>query len=132
MKKAVFILLSLVCALCAACTSNAGQQSSNDQQYAGPVPVRRSLYHNPDSLAYYAALAYKDEDPQGLFVTGVAAWLRRLDEHFPDSVTTVSFEEADIMLLRAAQLGHQDAIRAIHCLDSAGLWHHSLPEDLEK
>ena len=126
-----FLLLASTCTLLlfTACTYGSKPASTEN---LNTVPVSKALFHNPDSLAYYAELAYLHDNPKGLFVTGVAAWLRRLDENFPDSLTTVSFEEADIMLLRAAQLGYPDAIRAIHCLYADSLWHHSLPEYLEK
>lgn len=70
-----------------------------------------------------------DEDPRGLFVTGAAAYLKWQGE-LPDSLglTTVSRDEADIMLLRAAELGSEDAKTLIHCLHENGAWHHSLPE----
>ena len=71
-----------------------------------------------------------DEDPKALFITGAAAYLRRQDPQPFDSLglTTVSRDEADIMLLRAAELGNADALALIHCLDANGSWHHSLPE----
>lgn len=93
------------------------------------VEVRASLFHNHDSLIYYAERAYMDEDPRGLFVTGAAAYLKWQGE-LPDSLglTTVSRDEADIMLLRAADLGSEDAKNLIHCLHENGAWHHSIPE----
>ena len=94
-----------------------------------PVHVSRALYHNPDSLAHYAELAYLHEDPQGLYVTGAAAFLRDSDPDFPDSCTTVSLDEAAILLLRAAELGHEDALTLIRCLDANDRWGHSVPEN---
>ena len=70
-----------------------------------------------------------DEDPRGLFVTGAAAYLKWQDPaSFPASCTTVSRDEADIMLFRAAELGNPDARQLILCLHKNGCWHHSLPE----
>ena len=95
-----------------------------------PVEVNSSVFYNHDSLNYYAALAYKDEDPRGLFITGAAAYLKWQGD-LPDSLglTTVSRDEADIMLLRAAELGNPDARQLILCLHKNGAWHHSLPEN---
>ena len=96
---------------------------------SSPVEVSSSVFCDPDSLLYYAALAYKDEDPRALFVTGAAAYLKWQDPAaFPASCTTVSRDEADIMLLRAAELGNDDARQLILCLYKNGAWHHSLPE----
>jgi len=95
---------------------------------AAPVEVRASLFYHPDSLLEYARRAYLEDDPQGLFVTGAAAYLREQDPHFPDICHTVSLDEADIMLIRAAQLGHPDAIQFIRCLDANGCWSHDIPE----
>ena len=106
-----------------------GYKSGKNGTKPHPVHVSKSLFHNPDSLLYYAALAYKDDDPQGLYVTGAAAFLRANDPAFPDSCTTVPLDEARIMLTRAADLGHEDAITLIHCLQSEGVWDHSLPQE---
>ena len=124
MKHIFYIILAVTCTLIlGACTSKEKQATST------PVDVPASIFHNPDSLCYYAALAYKDEDPRGLFVTGAAAYLKWQDpESFPENCTTVSRDEADIMLLRAAELGNEDAKNLIHCLHENGAWHHSLPE----
>ncbi|MBR0195079.1 MAG: hypothetical protein IJQ32_02395 [Paludibacteraceae bacterium] len=95
-----------------------------------PVQIRRSLFYNGDSLSYYAALAYKDEDPTALYITAVASYLSVQDPNFPDSIHTVPVDEAEIMLLRAAELGQPDAISLIHCLDASGCWNHSVPQTL--
>ena len=92
------------------------------------VEIPASIFFNQDSLNAYAELAYLHDDPKGLFVTGAAAYLRAQDPNFPDSCTTVSLDEADIMLLRAAELGYPDALNLIRCLDAHGQWHHSIPE----
>ena len=124
MRKSI-LLLAFTCTLSvSACTSGNRNENNSEPQ---PVPVSKALFHNPDSLSYYAALAYKYEDPKGLFVTGVAARLA-LQPGWPDSLTTVSKDEGDIMLLRSAELGYPDAIQAIRCLDYHGCWGHSVPE----
>ena len=93
-----------------------------------PVTVSKSLFHNPDSLLYWAERAYMHDDPQGLYITGAAAFLRIQDSDFPDSIYTVPVDEAEIMLLRSAELGYPDALTLIHCLDAEGCWHHLIPE----
>ena len=114
-RKCRILFLLSTCTLLTACTCCPNKKATTDN-LPRPVQVRKSLFHNPDSLAYYAALAYKDDDPQGLYVTGAAAFLRAQDPAFPDSCTTVPLDEASIMLRRAAELGHKDAISLIHCL----------------
>ena len=120
------LVLALTCTLpLTACTS--GKSSKNSTSDASPVPVSKALFHNPDSIAYYAEKAYLHEDPKGLYVMGVAARLRAAGT-LPDSITTVPMDEADIMLLRSAELGYPDAIKAIKCLAAKGCWNHSIPE----
>ena len=123
--KAPFFLMIITCTLAACTCGNKQQTSTSDEPQ--PVPVSRALFHNPDSLSFYAALAYKDEDPKGLYVTGAAARLAQ-QPGWPDSLTTVSVDEGDIMLLRAAELGYPDALQLIRCLDYHGCWNHSIPE----
>ena len=122
----VLIIATVWCAGCS--KSKPSKAAAPEAENSSPVLVSKSLFHNPDSLLYYAERAYLHDDPEGLYVTGVAAYLRAQDPFFPDSCTTVSLDEADIMLLHAAELGHKDAAQLIHCLDSHGQWHHSLPE----
>ena len=95
---------------------------------SSPVEVSSSVFCDPDSLLYYAERAYMDEDPRALFITGAAAYLKWQGD-LPDSLglTTVSRDEADIMLLRAADLGNPDARQLILCLHKNNCWHHSLP-----
>jgi len=125
MIKRYFLLITCTL-LVSACTSDKASKATTSE--VEPVDVSKALFHNPDSLSYYAALAYKDDDPKGLFVTGAAAYLRAQDPNFPDSCTTVSLDEADIMLLHASELGNADAIKLIRCLNAHGQWHHSIPE----
>ena len=114
-----------MCTFLSACTCCSNKADKDATQ---PVPVRKSLFHNRDSILYYADLAYNHEDPKGLFVMAVAAYLHE-DGTLPDSITTVSLDEAEIMLLRSAELGYPDALQAIRCLSSHGMWDHSIPED---
>ncbi len=122
--KHIFLFLVIACALLFSACTRCSQRPADEIER---VEIRASLFFNPDSLCYYAALAYKDDDPKGLFVTGAAAYLREQGQ-MPDSCTTVPLDEADIMLLRAAELGYPDAIKLIRCLAAHGCWHHSIPE----
>ena len=124
------IALLIVCALVCACSSSNSDTSTPEPNQDILIPVRmdNSLYYNPDSLLHYAELAYLHDDPQGLYITGSAAYLRTQDPNFPDSCTTVPLDEADIMLLRSAELGCDDACRMIHSLELMDLWNHSIPE----
>ena len=94
-----------------------------------PVNISKALFFNHDSLTYYAALAYKDDDPKGLFVLGMTYYLRVNDPDFLPDFPNPDKDEADIMLLHAADLGYPDAIQFIHCMHNNGCWNHSLPED---
>ena len=121
----------VTCALfLVACTRSNNKVSTEDAPR--PVNISLSLFHNPDSLAYYAQKAYLEEDPKGLYVTGVASYLALFDE-WPDSLTTVSYEdEGWLMIWRSAQLGYPDALQLIHCMDASGIWQHSIPEPIEE
>ena len=130
MQKHLFLIffLAFTCTLSlSACTSGKSSENSASADVAQPVPVSKALFHNPDSILYYAEKAYLHEDPKGLYVMGAAARLAQ-QPGWPDSVTTVSVDEGDIMLLRAAELGYPDAIQLIRCLDAHGCWNHSIPE----
>ena len=108
----------------ASCTCGKSSNASKGDEAQG-VEVSRALFHNPDSLLFYARHAYLDtvpENPQALYITGAAAFLRAQDPNFPDSCTTVPLDEARIMLLRAAELGHEDAQHLILCLQEGGCW----------
>ena len=122
--RASLFLIVITCTLAACTCGNKKVDTSAEPQ---PVPVSRALFHNHDSLSYYAAVAYKDDDPKGLYVTGAAARLAQ-QPGWPDSLHTVSVDEGDIMLLHAAELGYPDAIQLIRCLDYHGCWNHSIPE----
>ena len=90
--------------------------------------VSASLFHNPDSLLFYAEKAYLEDDAYGLYVTGAAAFLRENNPDFPDSCTTVPLDEARIMLLRAAALNEPHAQQLVHCLELDADWDNSIPE----
>lgn len=105
-----------------------------------PVEIRKSLFFNPDSIAYYSAIAAREDDPRALFIVGMAAHLRAADpeyRHFIDSISPLhggieggfSLDEADHYLLRAAELGSEDAIKYIRCCDYHGTWHHFVPRN---
>ena len=110
-----------------------------------PVSIRKSLFFNPDSIAYYTALAAREDDPRALFIAGMAAHLYAADPDFRafiDSVSSIqssplyggseggfSLSEADHYLLRAAELGNPDAIKYIRCCDYHGTWHHFVPDN---
>ena len=123
MRKTLFLLL-FTCTLMVACTCG------NNKVSTEPVSVSKALFHNRDSLLFWAERAYKFEDPKGLYVTGAAAYLQIQDPEAFDTLglTTVSIEEADILLLRAAELGNEDALKLIKCLAKEGCWTHSIPE----
>lgn len=92
-----------------------------------PVEIRKSLFFNPDSIAYYSAIAAREDTPRALFIVGMAAHLRAADPDYPVSISTVSLDEADHYLLRAAELGDPDAIQYIRCLSAHGQWSHFVP-----
>ncbi len=127
-KHTKFIIFLLFTCTLAACTcGNKNKVSTEDAPR--PVEISTALFYNGDSLGYYAAVAYKDDDPKGLYVTAAASILSGQDPNFPDSIYTVPVDEAEIMLLRSAELGYPDALTLIHCLDAQGYWHHSIPEN---
>ena len=93
------------------------------------IRYNTDIFQNRDSLLYYAALAYKDEDPDALGITGTAAFIYDGDEAAHDTLPIVSTDEGAIMLLRAAELGNARSAWIITCLNYHGAWHHSLPEN---
>ena len=115
------------CTLLVACMCGKKKQSSKGGE-PQPVNISKALFHNADSLLYYAERAYLRDDPDALFITGLASFISVQDPDFPDSIYTVPIDEAEIMLLHAADLGQPDALQFIQCLDKQGHWHHSLPE----
>lgn len=113
---------------CTCCNNNSNSTDSPSfrkglgEGSSQPVQVSASLFHNPDSLLFYAEKAYLEDDAYGLYVTGAAAFLRENNPDFPDSCTTVPLDEARIMLLRAAELGNEDAKNLVHCLELDADW----------
>ena len=92
-----------------------------------PVELSKLLYCNADSIAYYSAIAAREDNPRALFIVGMAAHLRAADPNYPSDVVTVSLDEADHYLLRAAELGYPDAIKYIKCCEYHGTWKHFVP-----
>ena len=125
-KCRISALLLFTCTLLISCTSCS--KKSSTESAPRPVEIRKSLIYNGDSLAYYAERAYLHDDPDALFITGLASFISVQDPDFPDSIYTVPIDEAEIMLLHAADLGQPDALQFIQCLDKQGHWHHSIPE----
>ena len=91
--KHILILL-FTCTLAACTCGNKNKVSTEDAP--SPVEISKSLFYNGDSLRYYAALAYKDDDSKGLYVTAAASILSGQDPDFPDSIYTVPIDEAEI------------------------------------
>ena len=89
-----------------------------------PLEFSRAIYFNRDSLMYYTELAYLHDDPKGLYVAGAAAYLKEY-AGLSDTLPTIP-------LLRSAELGNEDAVALIRCLDYHNCWGHSLPKQLEK
>ena len=83
--------------------------------------MRASLFHNRDSVNYYAERAYKLDDPQGQFVVGACYYLRKQGD-LPDDIYVVSHNEADSMLIFSAAQGFEPAINLIHCLHANDSW----------
>ena len=128
--KALKFLLFTCTIFCVSCTCSNNKVSTGDEPRS--VNISLALYHDRDSLAFYAQKAYLEEDPKGLYVTGVASYLALFDE-WPDSLTTVDYEDEGWLLIwRAAQLNYSDAVQLIHCMDASGIWNHSIPEPIEE
>ena len=76
----------------------------------------------------YARRAYLDDDPAALYITGTAAYVHAADSAARDSLSVVPLDEANIMLLRACELGNEEACTFIHELDKQDKWEHYIPE----
>ena len=101
-----------------------------------PVSIRKSLFFNPDSIAYYTSIAAREDDPRALFIAGMATRLSLADPDYPFSSSPIhggtegglpAPSEADHYLLRAAELGYPDAVTYIRCLAAHDQWPHYLP-----
>ena len=117
--------MAITCTLFLACTSKKPQEEDL------AVPIRKSLFHDRDSVMYYYEQGLRHNDPKGLYVIGVAAHLR-YNGTLPEEIYAPTVKEGNQYLLLSAQLGYPDAIQAIRCLDAHGCWTLSLPEQLEK
>jgi hypothetical protein len=106
---------------------SSGLASTCDADVPKPVEIRKSLFFNSDSIAYYSAIAAREDDPRALFIAGMAAHLRIADPDYPSEIITVPIDEADHYLIRAAELGNPDAMQYIKCCDYHGTWHHFVP-----
>ena len=96
------------------------------------VPNRPTLYapifYSADSLYRYIDLAFHTDDLEALTVAGTAAYnLRVFDRAALDSLPAVELDDADMMLIYAAQRGYEPAFTVIGYLNALDLWHHSLP-----
>ena len=113
--------LLIICALCAISCSN------THSAQASSIEFSEALFHNHDSLLYYAERAFLRDDPKGQYVLGASSYLR-LQGNMPDSLYTLPLWEADFMLIRAAEQDYQPAIDLIRLLQANGEWHHEIIE----
>ena len=96
-----------------------------------PVVLDRAVFHNIDSINYYADLAFATDDPRALFITGIASHLYYVDPEFPKEAFTVSPDEGELLLIRAAEKGSEDAMTYIRCEHAHGTWDHVLPKNFK-
>ena len=85
------------------------------------VEVKASLFHNRDSVNYYAQRAFENDDPKGQFVVGACYYLREQGDLLED-IYVVSHNLADSMLIYSAAQNFEPAINLIHCLHDNGAW----------
>lgn len=93
-----------------------------------PVVLDRAVFHNIDSINHYADLAFTTDDPRALFITGIASHLYYVDPEFPKEAFTVSPDEGELLLIRAAEKGSEDAMTYIKCLLAHDNWSHPIPQ----
>lgn len=93
-----------------------------------PVVLDRAIFHNIDSINHYADLAFTTDDPRALFITGIASHLYYVDPEFPKEAFTVSPDEGELLLIRAAEKGSEDAMTYIKCLAAHDNWSHPIPK----
>ena len=93
-----------------------------------PVVLDRAIFHNIDSINHYADLAFATDDPRALFITGIASHLYYVDPEFPKEAFTVSPDEGELLLIRAAEKGSEDAMTYIKCLAAHDNWGHPIPQ----
>lgn len=128
-KCCSIVLVAILCVCAFISGWHAGKSFSPlcDTDAPEPVEISKLLFFNPDSVAYYSAIAAREDDPRALFVAGMAAHLRAADPDYPSCIETVPLDEADYYLLRAAELGSEDAIQYIRCCEYHGTWKHFVP-----
>ncbi len=93
-----------------------------------PVVLDRAVFHNIDSINHYADLAFTTDAPRALFITGIASHLYYVDPEFPKEAFTVSPDEGELLLIRAAEKGSEDAMTYIKCLAAHDNWSHPIPQ----
>lgn len=124
MKKTVIISVVLVCAIFA--LSKGYQSGKRELSRLNPdyytIEYNPAVFHNADSLHYYMERAFLYDDADALGITGTAAFLFYTDTAAWDSLPIVSISEGTFMLLRASDLGSEDAQYVIECLQYHGLW----------
>ena len=129
------IIIGFACALAAMLITSwgysVGVQSRTQQpkpEDGEPVLIDKALFFSRDSIIIYGDKAFYENDPKGLFVTGMAAQLKADDPDYPDYLPTVDRAEGEELILEAANLGYPDAIQYIYCRHKHGLWRLPLPE----
>jgi len=128
MKRTLYFL-TITCTLLLACTCRNNDEKNTNKENTPPVELDRAIFHNVDSLNYYADLAYNSDDPKALFITGIASHVRYYDPEFPKDAKTVSPNEGEYYLIRAAELGSEDAITYIRCMVAHDSWRHFVPDN---
>ena len=121
-RSSISLIVLLLCTSLCSC-GRAKSSSADPSSEDAPVVVSSSIFWNRDSLNYYAAVAYKDDDPKGQFVTGAAYYLQR-EGDMPADFYTVSREEADSFLMLSAGQDYQPAKDLIRCLQQHNQWNH--------
>lgn len=130
MKK---VILQVLVGICAAITICVGYVKGVESLQPQPVMLDRDIFYNEDSLLYYMYISEVFDDPKALFVTGMASRLRFIDPEFPRDLPTVPPEpDGAFMLIRAAELGYEDAIKYIKCQEAHGCWEHVLPRNMRQ
>lgn len=129
------IIVGFTCALVAMLITSwgysIGMQSKTQQpkpENDEPILIDKALFFSRDSIIIYGDKAFYENDPKGLFVTGMAAQLKAEDPNYPDYLPTVDRAEGEELIFEAANLGYPDAIQYIYCRHKHGLWRLPLPE----
>ena len=129
------IIIGFTCALVAMLITSWGYSigvQSKTQSFKPendePILIDKALFYCQDSIIIYGDKAFYENDPKGLFVTGMAAQLKADDPDYPDYLPTVDRAEGEELILEAANLGYPEAIQYIYCRHKFGLWRLPLPE----